>query len=273
MSQTLHTETGFAEVDGTRLYYEVAGKGQPLVLVHAGIADLRMWDNQFNVLAQHFRVVRYDMRGFGQSEPVEGTFSHHQNLFDLLQFLSIERAFLIGCSMGGGVCIDFTLEHPQHAAALILVCSAPNGMPYEGEPPPIWEELVAAHKAGDLDRVNELEVRIWVDGLYRTPQQVEPTVRERVRAMNSIVLRNEQVGKGREQPLAPPAIDRMDEIGVPTLAVVGDLDVPPTHQAATLMVQRIAGARQAVIAGTAHLPNMERPDEFNRIVLEFLQGL
>jgi pimeloyl-ACP methyl ester carboxylesterase len=274
MMHTARSETGFAPINGARLYYEVAGDGSPLVFVHAGIADSRMWDDQFGVFAEHYRVVRYDMRGFGQSQPVPGEFSFSADLHGLLQHLGIEQAHLIGCSMGGSACIDFALEHPNMATALVPVCSAPSGMPYEseGDLPPIIQELIAADEAGDIDRMNDLEVQLWVGGLHRTPDQVDPAIRERVREMNKIALQN-GAESTNEQALDPPAVDRLSEIQVPTLVIVGEVDVPTTHQAAKLMLEHIPHAQQVVIPNTAHLPNMERPDEFNRTVLDFLRTL
>src|SRR5215216_7930834 len=96
-------ETGMAAVNGTRIYYEAAGEGEPLVLVHAGIADSRMWEGQIAAFAERYRVIRYDLRGFGKTEMVEGPFSHHEDLRGLLDFLGVRRTHLVGCSMGGGV--------------------------------------------------------------------------------------------------------------------------------------------------------------------------
>ena len=159
-------ETGFAEVGGASLYYEVTGEGHALVLLHAGIADRRMWDGQFEEFARDYRVVRYDRRGFGLSEMVEGPFSHADDLRGLLDHLGIQSASFIGCSMGGAVAIDFVLNHPDRARALILVASAVGGFESDDPQPREWDELVAADEAGDLERVSELEVRIWVDGPY-----------------------------------------------------------------------------------------------------------
>lgn len=265
--------TGFAPINGAQLYYEIAGEGPALVFVHAGIADSRMWDDQFAFFVQHFRTLRYDLRGFGQSAPVEGTYSHYADLHELLRFHAIDQAYLVGCSKGGGICIDVAVQYPDKVAALVPVCSAPNGMPYEGDPPPIWQELIAAYESGDLDRTNELEVQIWVDGLYRAPGSVRAEVRDKVLEMNAIVLRNEQEEIGTEQPLDPPAYGRIGEIRARTLVITGALDVPPTQVAARLMLEQIPNARQIVIEGTAHVPNMEQPDVFNHALLGFLQEL
>lgn len=263
-------ESGFAEVDGALLYYETLGSGEPLVLVHAGISDGRMWDGQMDAFAERYRVIRYDMRGFGRSEMVEGSFSHSDDLRGLLDHLGIERASLVGSSMGGGAIIDFALRHPQRAHALVLVGPAVSGVAADEEPPPEWDELVAADEAGDLERVSELEVRIWVDGLHRGPEEVDPVVRDLVREMNLIALTNEASELGEEILADPPAADRLGEIRTPTLVLVGELDRPGTVAKADLLERSLPDARKVVMPGTAHVPNMEQPAEFNRIVLEFL---
>jgi pimeloyl-ACP methyl ester carboxylesterase len=263
---------GYADLNGARFYYEVAGEGEPLVLVHAGIADRRMWNEQFEVFARDYMVLRYDRRGFGRTEMVAGPFSHHQDLHELLRFLGIERATLLGCSQGGKTVLDLALEHPSMIERLVLVASALGGFTFPGELPEQWAELEEADKQGDIDRVNELELQIWVDGQRHTTQQVDRSVRELVREMNLIALKAAN-DSGSEQPLEPPAVNRLDEIRVPTLVIVGDLDTPKTLAAADLLAEKISGARKVVINGTAHLPNMEKPQEFNRHVLAFLNSL
>lgn len=265
-------QTGFAELNGARLYYEMAGEGAALVLVHAGIADRRMWEGQFQALAQHYRVIRYDRRGFGKTAMVAGVYSHHQDLADLLGFLGLERVLLLGCSQGGKTILDFALEHPERAEALVLVASALGGFTFAGQAPRQGPALEAAEAQGDLARVNELELQIWVDGPQRTPEQVAPKVRALVREMNLIAL-SAPSDLGDEQPLEPAAVHRLGEIRAPTLVVVGELDTPRTLAAAERLAAQIAGARQVTMPGTAHLPNLEKPELFNRQVLAFLSTL
>jgi pimeloyl-ACP methyl ester carboxylesterase len=124
---------GFVEMDRTNFYYELAGEGEPLVFVHAGIADSRMWDDQFHPFAQSYRVLRYDRRGFGRSPMVAGPYSHHGDLYALLRFLGIERAHLVGCSQGAKTITDFALEHPEMISSLVLVAPALGGFAYTGE--------------------------------------------------------------------------------------------------------------------------------------------
>jgi pimeloyl-ACP methyl ester carboxylesterase len=112
--------SGIAEVNGTKLYYEVVGEGQPLVLVHAGSFDRRIWDEQFTAFADHYKVIRYDVRGHGKSALPTKPYSDTEDLYRLLQWLHVEKAHLVGLSLGGRIIIDFTLAHPEMVGTLIL---------------------------------------------------------------------------------------------------------------------------------------------------------
>ena len=269
-------ESGFAEADGASLYYEVLGNGEPLVLVHAGIADCRMWDGQLGAFAEEHRVIRYDMRGCGRSVTSEGAplapFSHHDDLRGVLDSLGIERANFVGCSIGAKTVIDFALDQPWRAHAHVLICPSVSGFESDDEPSDEWEELVKAHEAGDLEQVSELELRIRVDGPYRGQEQVDPAVRDLVREMNLIALQN-ATALGEERPADPPAVERLAEIQAAVLVVAGELDRPEVNARADLLARSIARAQKVVVSETAHVPNMEKPEEFNRVVLGFLGGV
>jgi pimeloyl-ACP methyl ester carboxylesterase len=267
----MHRESGTAEVNGARIYYEVTGEGEPLVLVHAGIADSRMWDDQLDDFADGYRVVRYDMRGFGRTEMVEGPFSHHEDLRGLLDFLALDRVHIVGCSMGGGTVLDFALEYPERVGNVVLVGSVIGGFDPDFGPPKEWDELVAADEAGDLALISELEVRMWVDGPGRSPEDVEASVRDLVREMNLIALQNEATELGDEWEPEPPAADRLPDIQAPTLLMIGDEDQPRIFAAADLLEKELPNVRKVIMHGTAHVPNMERPGEFNRVVFDFLR--
>ncbi len=266
-------QTGFAEINGAKIYYEVSGKGQPFLMVHAGIADKSMWDDQFDFFARKYRVVRYDMRGYGQSLPIADDYQRQEDIRALLDFLNIDHAYLMGCSMGGGACMNFALDYPDRADALIMVGSAPVGFAYpEWSPSPLDEEMEAAYHKGDLERVNEVAMQIFVDGKGRTPDQVNPVLRKKVYDMNMIALRNEKL-LGKDVPLPTSAAERIRELHLPTLIVIGDLDEEYISRAGDFMATNIPGARKIVMPGTAHLPNMEFPDVFNTHVQEFLDSL
>ena len=142
------TNAHFDWGDG-RLYYEIAGDGMPLVLSHAAFLDSRMFDAMWEPLAQHFRVIRYDMRGYGHSSPVNGPLCRRTDLTRLLVHLGVTRAHLVGCSNGGQISLDLTLEQPGRAASLTLVDSTPSGFELQGAPPRyIYEMFDAVHKRG-----------------------------------------------------------------------------------------------------------------------------
>jgi len=173
---------GFADVQNGQLYYEMAGAGPPLVLIHAGIADSRMWDEQWLVFAKYFRVVRFDIRGYGQSEmPPNTSFAAHEDVRDLLNFLGIQQTCILGISMGGSVALNFSLTYPQMAKALIVVAMGLGGRSYKLSKE---DQIDAAFERGDIAQAVELELQTWVDGPKRQPDQVDPQVRERVRELN-----------------------------------------------------------------------------------------
>ena len=173
MTET-RNEIGFADINGTRTYYEIAGAGTPLVLVHAGIADRRMWDEQFDDLAQDFTVVRYDMRGYGKTAAVAGPFAYHRDLAALLDHFGFARAALLGCSMGGRTIIDLAIESPASVGALIAVAPGIGGYVDTSADPPQWSAVVEAYGRGDLRAAAEYEVQIWVDGPGAGPARSRP---------------------------------------------------------------------------------------------------
>ena len=268
-------QTGFANINGAQLYYEIAGDGPPLVLVHAGICDSRMWDDQFPLLAEQYTTLRYDLRGYGQSQPVAGAFAHHDDLRALLDHLDIDSAIFIGCSMGGMTLLNFALEHPAKVKALVLVGAAVGGYESPAEPvrPPDWDHIVAAFEAGDFVPANHYEINKWVVGQGRKPEDVAAIVRDKVYEMNLIALRNEAAELGDAQELEPPAITRLHEITAPTLVIVGDHDQPDMLDIADILADKIANAEKVVMTNTAHVPNMEHPAVFNRHVQDFLSAL
>lgn len=266
--QPIHKDS--AEINGARIAYEIAGDRPPLVLIHAGIADRRLWDDQVSAFAPRWPVIRYDMRGYGETAMPDGEFSHRADLEGLLDHLGVRNPILVGCSMGGRVALDYTLAHPDRVPALVLVNSPPGGFDASGYPRPAQlHALDAADEAGDVDRFNELELQIWVDGPHRTPDQVDPAVREKVRRMNRIALESETAGLGEETPPAP-AWDRLGELRLPVLLIAGILDQPHVVAGMRQMAERIPGARLVEIEGAAHLPNLEQPEAFNRALREFL---
>lgn len=260
-------EQGFVEICGAPLYYEVAGAGPPLVLLHEGFADSRMFDEQVAAFAAHHRVIRYDRHGCGRSGVPAAPYTHHDALRALLRHLGVERTALLGLSAGGGIAIDATLAEPALVTALIPVAAAVGGYAGTEATARQWGEIGAALAAGDVAGAVELTLRLWVDGPRRTRAQVDPAVRARMREM----MAHYYMIRGDDPPsLEPPALARLAEITVPTLIVVGDGDVPDVLAQADLLQAGIVDARTVVIPEVAHVPNMERPALFNHLVLDFL---
>jgi pimeloyl-ACP methyl ester carboxylesterase len=267
-------ETGYFDLGDGKLYYETGGEeGQreTLVLSHAAFLDSRMWDEQWAAFTQHYRVIRYDMLGYGKSDRVTGPRTRRQDLYRLLQHLGVTRAHLLGCSMGGEIMLDLTLEHPELAASLIMVNSTPSGFELQGEPPPYLFEMIAAMQQGDIDLASELQLRIWVDGSQRQPEQVNPVVRQQASVMNRIFVANGTWALAEPlNPLTPPAAGRLAEVQTPTLLITGALDHGEILRAADVLAAGVREAKQVSIPATAHVPNMEVPEVFNQAVLAFL---
>jgi pimeloyl-ACP methyl ester carboxylesterase len=271
-------ETGFAPINGARIYYETADEAAhgstPFVMIHAGVADSRQWDNEFESFASQFRVVRYDMRGYGKSEPVVGEFSHLGDLVALLSYLHVDTPMVImGCSMGGGIAMDFALAYPSRVRAVIMVGSGPSGLVLDVPQPGSkqFREGEAAFKAGDLDRATEIQTQVWFDGIGRSPSQVNQPMRALAYAMGRIAVENEAKDLGKRLPDAEvPAAKRLSELRVPVLTIVGEHDLPYLLAAADYMEEHIPSARKVVMQDAAHLPNMDHPAEFRRIVDQFL---
>src|SRR5215212_5218085 len=270
---TLPVTSGLAPVADGQLYYEVIGEGPPLVLVHGGMNDRRMWDDHWTAFAQHYRVVRYDLRGVGQSPRAEAPFYNETDLAALLGHLGLARAGVIGQSLGGRVAINFALAYPERTAALVLVGTGVDG--YEWVGPEMLAsdpELDAAFAAGDLDRAVEIGLAVWIDGPGRTAAQVDPAVRARCAELLHDIWSQDTGWRQMQEPV-PAAITRLEEITAPTLVVVGDHDVSDIQMITDLLVTRVPGAHKVVLPNAAHAVNMERPQEFNQVVLDFLHSL
>lgn len=257
-----------------RLATFVGGEGATVIFLHAGVADSRMWKDQFSAVAARNRVIAYDRRGFGESLPVDGDYSQTGDLLAVLDELAPgETVIAVGCSQGGRIAIDTALFAPDRISALILVAPAVSGAPDMDYPPSaaaLGAELAAAEAAHDVDRINELEAQLWLDGALGNPGRIGGALRSLFLDMNGIALRAAQQGNALEPP---PAYGRLAEIAVPTLVVWGALDFPDLQDRCRHLAREIPGAKAAVLAGAAHLPSMERPSETRDLITGFIEGL
>jgi pimeloyl-ACP methyl ester carboxylesterase len=255
-------------INDARIHYERAGEGLPVVFLHAGVADSRMWGPQLRAFAHRFDCIAPDMRGFGQSALPPGPWSPVADLLGLIDDLQLKPVHLVGCSLGGGLAIDFAIEHGERISKLVLVGPGVGGVNFAAKYPELFAQAEAAEKAGDQHAIVEADARLWLDGPRRPAGSVKDPIRKLFFEMDGNF--ESDFDSAPIQRLEPPAAERLHEITAPTLVVVGDEDVPPVFDAVELVMAKVPHARKAVIHDAAHLPNLEHPDEFNRIVMEFL---
>lgn len=245
----------------------------PLLLVHAGVADRRMWDGVWGQLVGRRDVVRVDLRGFGGStDRPAGELAPHQDVLDVLVAEGIECAHVVGASFGAGVCVELALTEPARVASLLL--AAPGGSLI----PEMTDQLRrfaqaenAALDADDLEAAVEANLVTWVDGPGQPTDRVDPAIRALVATMQRRAFElTADWDDVEEDELDPPALDRLSEVAVPTLVLTGTLDVDAIDQAATAVLTGVTGARQVVWPDTAHLPSMERPDAFVTLLLDWV---
>jgi 3-oxoadipate enol-lactonase len=253
-------------VPGSHLYYEVHGEGRPLVLIHGGNLDAGMWDADVPVLARSFRVITYDVRPYGRSGPATPDYAWHEDLRALLDHLRVERADLVGLSLGARLAINFALAYPSRVDRLVLAGPGVDGWPFA--PDPHLRGLIGAVIARDAKKATAL----WLAHPYMATAMRDPGVATRLRGL---AARNEHIWSQEIGPAVVPkplALNRAAEIRAPTLILVGTLDVADIVQIADRLERDIRGARKVVLPEIGHLVNLEAPDRFRALVTDFLSG-
>jgi pimeloyl-ACP methyl ester carboxylesterase len=269
-------ESEFVEVPGGRLYYQVEGSGDPVLLIHGNLGNLGMWDDQVGPFAERYRVIRYDRRGFGRSRTERVSFSERADAVAMLQHAlpGATSCHLIGQSWGGIVALDLAIERPQMVDSLVLVASGAGGfkaeLPDDVQPPP-WDEMERLWKSKEWDRLADLETEVWVDGWGQPPTRIDPELRARVHDWILTTYRQENE-EGELQGLDPPANARLGEVRAPTLVLVGTADEPGGVLNGRHVAEAVQGARIEEF-DTGHMIQLEQPDRFNQIVLDFLAGV
>jgi pimeloyl-ACP methyl ester carboxylesterase len=265
------TGHGFAPVNGTRLYYEIAGKGEGLVLIHGGNLDSRMWDDQFAPYAKRYRVVRYDVRGFGGSvRPSDQAYLDADDLAALLDYLELPKVHIIGLSLGGRIALDFAVTRPNRVLSLIVAGPGLSGFE---QPDPAGEEAWWTRVQAARDQGSAKVVEMWLRDGYMAPAMEHPALAERLRYLSF-----ENAHTWLENPILtrspqPPTAKRLGQIKVPMLIVVGQRDVPHSHAIADRVARDVKSAKELVISKAGHMVNMENPADFDRAVFEFLNGV
>ena len=252
---------------------EVAGEGPEIVLLHEGICDSRMWDPQWETYTRSHRVIPFDFRGYGRSPLEPGPYAGARDVIELMDRHGFERAALVGVSLGGRVALEVAVAQPERSSGLVLVGAGLPGHGWSDDMRATWEEEEVALRAGDLDGAVEVSLRAWVDGPRRRPEDVDPEVRARVAEMQRRAFELQRhVEEDEEEPLVEDLAQRLGEIRAPTLVLTGEEDCADILAIADQLAREIPRARRAKIANTAHVPSMERPDEFDELVLPFLES-
>ena len=277
------------EVDGARFGYDEAGQGPPVVLVHATLADRRMWEHQFRALAAAHRVVRFDGRGYGESDDAVGSFARYEDVLAVMDALGIGQAVLAGCAMGGAQALEAALVAPERVRALALVCC---GLADYEWPPELTAamvaqvvevvpaEVMAAYRDGRAEQVDpahargiaEINLRLSLLGPGRSPEALAPGVWQFAMEMCTAMLERQwHRAPSQERFLEPAASARLAEIAVPTLVVKALVDEPSLAAISDRLAEEIAGARLLELADTGRMAPIERPQEISQALLDFLR--
>ncbi|GAB3041092.1 alpha/beta hydrolase [Parafrigoribacterium mesophilum] len=264
------------DLPGARLYYETEGQvsSPALLLIHAGVATLRMWDPQVEALARQHYVVRFDTRGYGMTETDNVPFSDRDDALALLDHLGIERATVIGCSRGGAIAIDLAVEHPERVRGLVTIGSGPSGFPeveLTEREDALFDELDALLAAEQWEDLNRRETELWTFGPERNARDLEPTFVAQAYELSAPNIRH-HADAPTPTPLEEPAYYRVADIDVPTLVMVGDHDLSEALAQYEYLAATITRADSCRFHDCAHLPSVERPEEFTTVLLNWLSA-
>ncbi len=266
----------FVDVPGGRLFVVDEGDGPPVVLLHAGIVDLRSWDGLVPHLVEAgYRAVRYDARAWGRSTTDDVPYSNRADLVAVLDAVGIGRVAIVGNSRGGQIAFDTALEFPDRVVAVVGVGAGLGG--FEGHPTPeeiaLLDEMERLEETGtDLDAITAVNIRAWVDGPGQPAGRAPAWIADHVRATSELLSAPDHVF-GRPIVLDPPAAARLDDLRCPVLAVAGALDVSDVAETARHLEEAAPDARAVLLPDVAHMIGMERPAELAALVVELLEPL
>lgn len=265
----LHLDAGYLAVDGAAsVYCEAVGVGPVIVLTHDSLVHREAWDAQFGDLAAQYTVIRWDRRGYGMSHQPTGPYSSVDDLARILRHSSNGPAVLVGSSFGALLTLHCALDHPSLVSALVLVGPIVDGLGFTSH-----FVTRGGHRPPKSDAPIPEQVSYWTetDPWFTAPSSVG--ARDRLRTLLTENPHNLRAKAGLQQPLQPSALSRLAQISVPTLVIVGEHDLPDVHAHSGAITAGIPNATRVVLPGCGHLPHMEVPSGFNRVVLDFLGSL
>ena len=264
-AQDSKIQSGYIDVDQGKIFYESAGSGPVIIMIHDGILHRVTWDAQFSEFSKKYKVIRWDRRGYGKSPAPEAAFSHLEDLFKLTQVLNVKKAALMGCSSGGLLAINFTIEYPDMVTALVLVGPIVSGFDFT--------DHMRTRGGRGYDSPNatiEQKIEYWS---FRDPWVTDPNNQTTKKKMAELLRANPQnmTGSGRyARRIGRPALNLLPKIKVPTLLIAGEYDIPDVHAHIGAIQAGITGSRRVILTKSGHLAHFEMPEEFNRVVLDFL---
>lgn len=267
VSAMIAQESAMLRVKDGALYYETLGKGDPVVFLHGGFGDRRMWNDQFAEFAKNYFVVRYDQRGFGKSEKPTAAYSPVSDLEMLLNHLKIDNAHLVGNSLGGYLAIDFAILKPSRVRSITVVAAGPSGIEPPKEDTDRMKAVFKVAKDEGLDKATAM----WIQNPMVSVTSKLPKTASLLKTM---IEDNAGIFQMKFWPFEqtnPPSVKRLNEIKVPALIIIGDKDTAGVQNAAETAATGITGAKKVIIKGADHLPQMDNPAEFNRILAQFLK--
>jgi 3-oxoadipate enol-lactonase len=265
------------DVPGGSISYDEDGRGPSILLLHEGIADRRMWNREFPLLAREHHVARYDLRGYGGSLPATTEYSAVRDLGALIDHLGMTQPLIVGPSMGGRIALDLTLAHPESVGALLLIAPGYSGMDYDHVPggkatferdERLSKAAADAWAAGNLEEATEHVRQLWASALSGSARELfETMVRENAQEVFGDRSAQQEKREGE------PAAGRLKEIRVPTRILVGDRDNPAMPHVANFLGRGIPNAQVQLIPGADHLLNLSRPDAFDAALHELVETL
>jgi 3-oxoadipate enol-lactonase len=264
-SSSITSDTGYVNVDAGKLFYEVAGKGENIVLLHDGMVNCYIWDEQFQILADNYRVIRYDRRGYGKSTDPREKYSHIDDLNQVFLQLKVDKAIIFGMSSGGGLAINFALTYPEKVKGLVLVGSVVSGFGYTSH---------MDTRGGNFNRSEFSDpVKLRQYFVLNDPYEIYSG---NIKAKEKVLSLLPYFGRDNTVPTKPPekiAVKCLSEIKVPTLILVGEYDIPDVHAHAGAINAGIQNSKREIIPNSGHLIPVEQPGLFNESVLNFLGKL
>ena len=263
---TANVTSGTVPVDGGSLYYETLGKGAPVILIHGGFGDLRMWDPQFETLSQAFRVVRYDHRGFGKSSAPTQAYSPVADLVKLMEHLELKRANLVGNSMGGTLALDFALLQPDRTGAVVVIASAAGGYPTPEEDLKSVDQVMRTAREKGTGAAVPFWLRHPMVSVAMSHAAAGPLVRRMVEDNQKMFVADHWP----QEQMSPPAFERIAGLNANVLFIVGDRDVASVRAGAEASAARIKKAKVVTITDADHLPQLEKPAEVNKLLVEYI---